>query len=267
MRGKQIPVIMAKIDQGILGGYSGRIGNVVGYYRMGKWCVRAYQPTINDAKTEAQLQQRSVFKAMIQFASRNLEPMRLGLRQVAREEVLTECNYFIRYNCKHFRHAGGAVEVDYAALQFSKGSLPCVEFTGLNVEGGVRVEVDYEPNRSSSRAKMEDSVYVYAYLPALGAGILSAAATRKAKRLAFVLPDEWAGQEVHFYGFTLAADGTASATAYLGTSLAPMTEEPENMSNTKNNIIEKKNGKRKVDTVSGAYRGGGDGGVAAGGEP
>ena len=219
---------MAKIDQGILGGYSGRVGRVVGYYRMGQWCLRAYQPTINDAKTEAQLRQRSVFKTMIQFASQNLSILRLGLKQVAREKVLTECNYFIRNNCKHFRHVGGAVEVDYAALQFSKGSLPCVEFTGLKVEGGVRVGVDYEPNRSSSRAKMEDGVYVYAYQPALGEGILSAAATRKAKRLAFVLPDEWAGQEVHFYGFTLAADGTASATTYLGTSLAPMAERAEN---------------------------------------
>lgn len=258
---------MAKIDQGILGGYSGRVGRVVGYYRMGQWCLRAYQPTINDAKTEAQLRQRSVFKTMIQFASQNLSILRLGLKQVAREKVLTECNYFIRNNCKHFRHVDGVVEVDYAALQFSAGTLPGVEFKALRVEDGVCVEVDYEPNRSSSRAKMDDGVYVYAYAPALASGIFGAPAARKAKRMAFVLPDEWAGQEVHFYGFTLAADGTASATTYLGTAQQPLTKEHENMSNTKNNIIEKKNGKRKVDTVSGAYRGGGDGGVAAGGEP
>ena len=258
---------MAKIDQGILGGYSGRIGGVVGYYRMGKWCVRAYQPTINDAKTEAQLQQRSVFKAMIQFAARHLEPMRLGMRQAARQEELTECNYFIRHNCKHFKHIDGTVQVDYASLQYSAGTLPGVGFTALRVDGGVRVEVDYEPNRRSSRAKMDDRVYVYACAPALGTGILCAPAARKAKRLAFVLPDQWAGQEVHFYGFTLAADGSASPTTYLGTALQPLTKEEENEFETEKNTTEKDNGKRKTDTLPRAHRGGGDWKIASGGEP
>lgn len=258
---------MAKIDQGILGGYSGRVGGVVGYYRMGKWCVRAYQPTINDAKTEAQLQQRSIFKEMIQFASRNLEPMRLGLRQAARHEELTECNYFIRHNCKNFKHIDGAVNIDYSALQFSQGTLPGVLFSRLQVDGGVRVAVDYETNRRSSRAKMDDRVYVYAYLPSLGHGILSAAATRRAKRLAFVLPEQWAGQEVYFYGFTIAEDGTASPTSYLGTSFAPISEpiEDEVATETRNNINNNEQG--KTDTVSCTHRGGNANDLDARGKP
>ena len=60
---------MAKLDMGILGGFSGRVGTVVGYYRRGAWFVRAYQPHIKDRQSAAQLEQRSRFKAMIQFAS------------------------------------------------------------------------------------------------------------------------------------------------------------------------------------------------------
>lgn len=267
MMAKQTSETMAKIDQGILGGYSGRVGSVVGYYRMGKWCVRAYQPTINDAKTAAQLQQRSVFKEMIQFASRNLEPMRLGLHAVARAKEMTECNYFISHNCKSFRHVDGGVHIDYPALQFSQGDLPGARFSSLRVEEGMRVEVAFEPNRSSSRAKMDDRVYVYAYLPSLGHGILSAAATRRAKRLAFVLPDQWAGQEVHFYGFTIAEDGTASPTSYLGTSFAPINEpiEDEDATETRNNINNNEQG--KTDTVSCTHRGGSANDFASRGKP
>lgn len=258
---------MAKIDLGILGGYSGRVGKVVGYYRMGKWCVRAYQPTINDAKTEAQLQQRGLFKAMIQFASHCLEPIRLGMKAAGDKEQLTECNLFMKDNSKCFKHIDGAVAIDYARLQFSKGTLPGVAFRRLEIDGGTRVEVEYEPNRKSSRAKTDDRVYVYAYLPSLGQGILSAPAERRSKRMAFVLPDQWAGQEVHFYGFTIAGDGIASETSYLGTSLEPLTEATEDEQNTQEKKINKNNGQRKTDTVSRSDRSGGAGGLAARGEP
>ena len=92
---------MAKIEMGILGGFSGRVGSVVGYHRRGAWFVRAYQPHIKDRKSAAQLEQRSRFKAMIQFASQATGVLRVGLREAARAEGLTEGNLFLKEN-----HAG-----------------------------------------------------------------------------------------------------------------------------------------------------------------
>lgn len=258
---------MAKIDQGILGGYSGRIGNVVGYYRKGKWCVRAYLPTINDAKTEAQLQQRSIFKAMIQFASSTLEPIRLGFKQASDIEEITECNLFMRENSRCFRHEGGRVEVDYAGLQFSKGDLPGVVFTGLTVEADGRVAVQYEPNRSSARAKMEDRVHVLAYLPSAGRCVCGAPSARRSKQAAFMLPSGWASGEVHFFGFTLADDGSASGTTYLGTSLLPLTQSPDDNAPGDNKQNPSYNDQRTTDTLSGAYRSGSPRRIDSRGEP
>ena len=258
---------MAKIDQGILGGYSGRIGSVVGYYRKGKWCVRAYQPTINDAKSAAQLQQRSIFKAMIQFASRTLAPIRWGMKQISDMEEITECNLFMRMNSQNFKHIDGTVQIVYSGLQFSMGDLPGVDFRSLQVEADGRVTVDYEPNRISSRAKMEDEVHVYAYLPSEGLGVLCAPASRRSKQTAFMLPDGWASQDVHFYGFTLASDGCASETTYLGSTLEPLSQPAENKSSieNKNPLIEYE--ERQTDPVSGPHRSGGDNPLTARGKP
>ena len=93
---------MAKLDMGILGGFSGRVGTVVGYYRRGAWFVRAYQPHIKDRKSAAQLEQRSRFKAMIQFASPATPVLRVGLRQVAADWQITEGNAFLKINKECF---------------------------------------------------------------------------------------------------------------------------------------------------------------------
>ncbi len=260
---------MAKIDQGILGGYRGKVGPVVGYYRLGQWCVRAYQPHINDARSAAQLRQRSLFKAMIQAAAQCVSAIRLGMRQMAQAERLTEGNLFLRRNSRCFAMDEGGVTVDYAGLQLSLGTLPNVEFGTLRIDGGVRVEVDYEKNMRLARAKGDDRVYLFAYAPALGRGYLSAPSERRRKRTAFVLPDEWAQQQVEFYGFTIASDGTASPTAYLGSSVerpsaapqAPLTADnsQDMMQTTDNEQYET----RQTDTLPRADRSGGAGGLAA----
>ena len=95
---------MAKLDMGILGGFSGRVGTVVGYHRRGGWYVRAYQPHIKDRKSEAQLAQRGRFKAMIQFASQATGVLRVGLKQLAADQQITEGNAFLKINHRNFQN-------------------------------------------------------------------------------------------------------------------------------------------------------------------
>ena len=101
---------MAIIGNGILDGFSGRVGPVVGYWRRGRWCVRAHVPHIRDARTEAQLVQRSRFKAMILFASPATAVLRLGLHHEADRLGLTEGNVFLRMNHSSFAPQGGGVD-------------------------------------------------------------------------------------------------------------------------------------------------------------
>jgi hypothetical protein len=58
---------MGKIKQGILGGFSGKVGPVIGTSWKGKAVMRAIALSHNDANSVAQQQQRLKFKLLIQF--------------------------------------------------------------------------------------------------------------------------------------------------------------------------------------------------------
>lgn len=57
---------MGKFNQGILGGFTGKVGNVVGARSRGEWIYRAYQGVVKNPKTIAQTKQREQFKIFSQ---------------------------------------------------------------------------------------------------------------------------------------------------------------------------------------------------------
>ena len=50
---------MAKQQSGILGGYVGKVGTVVGYFWNGKPCMRAYKRQVRNPRTAAQMENNS----------------------------------------------------------------------------------------------------------------------------------------------------------------------------------------------------------------
>lgn len=57
---------MGKFNQGILGGFTGKVGNVVGARSRGQWIYRAYQGVVKNPKTIAQTKQRDQFRIFTQ---------------------------------------------------------------------------------------------------------------------------------------------------------------------------------------------------------
>ena len=202
---------MAIIEQGILGGFRGSVGTVVGYWRLGRWCIRARSVAFKDARTAAQLTQRSRFKAMITLSSHLGPALQRGLTAAGNRHGMTEANLFMRLNNSCFEAEDGGVRVAYGRLRLSEGRLPGVRFTEVRRDGG-RVEVLFDKQRQLQGARNEDVVHIYAYVPALGECRLLASTERRSRRVAFLLPDEYAGREVHLYGFV-----ESSQTARYGT--------------------------------------------------
>lgn len=52
---------MGKFNQGILGGFVGKVGGVVGYRSRGEWLYRSYQKIVANPKSEAQTKRREIF--------------------------------------------------------------------------------------------------------------------------------------------------------------------------------------------------------------
>ncbi len=203
---------MAKIEQGILGPFRGTVGTVIGYRWRDRWCMRARPSHYNDRQSEAQLTQRSRFKTMIRFASPATPLLRLGLRAWAEEHGLTEGNAFLRLNHKWFsRDSSISSNIDFPSLQFSHGHLPPVEGAAAERLDAVTVSVSWR--RGLGRGA--DHVHLYAYCPAAGRGLPVAAVERSRKHAQFILPQEFADQEIHLWAFALNADGQASPTHYI----------------------------------------------------
>lgn len=57
---------MGKFNQGILGGFTGKVGGVVGARSRGQWIYRAYQGVVKNPKTIAQTRQREQFRIFSQ---------------------------------------------------------------------------------------------------------------------------------------------------------------------------------------------------------
>ena len=69
---------MAKQTNGTLGGFVGKLGPVVGYRWKNVWCVRSQSRNVNNPRTEAQQEHRSLFKQEVQLAGRMRWAVNIG---------------------------------------------------------------------------------------------------------------------------------------------------------------------------------------------
>ncbi|MDY6370916.1 MAG: DUF6266 family protein [Bacteroidales bacterium] len=161
---------MAKLEQGILGPFRGKVGTVVGYLWRGRQVVRAYRREINYPNTEMQQAEREWFVGMVRFAATARQALLLGLRERAARDVMTEGNAFVRMNKGCFgRGAAGGGRSGMAPLRPAATS-PCEGEERKNAVGsqiyrpagcsplrgelpeGVRGGIDYERIRIAEGA-------------------------------------------------------------------------------------------------------------------
>ncbi len=200
-----------------MGGFSGRLGTAVGYMWNGKWCLRSRPAQVANPRTPAQVEHRTLFREEVRLAARMGRGVATGLTAMARQMGITCFNLFVSVNQQAFGLEDGTLRVDYGALAVSLGPVAPVAFGKVEVDGDNVLRINYEKNPMHVVANGYDRVTVYAYCPDMGGGIMSAPAYRRDKRLAFALPDEYVGREVHLYGMVQDDEGRCSESVYLGT--------------------------------------------------
>jgi len=111
---------MGKIKNGIIGGVSGRIGNVIGSRSNGSDYIKIIPANYHDAKTEKQLSQRNIFTAVHHLAHILVSPYLKNIWQRATNQ-LSAHNAFCQSNIDAF-NSKGEIE-DYSKLLLTKGTL------------------------------------------------------------------------------------------------------------------------------------------------
>lgn len=159
---------MAKVKPSIIE-ESGTIGDRVFYTRFGKTFSRRRPTTINDQKSEAQLRQRALFKAMQHTSSLLGSAIQRGLAKEAHKNGHVENNEFANLNKQCFTYEDGTVRINYPRLLLSTSLVGRVEFPPRNrskqrklTADGLHVELRFDPCLGPSHTRPDDIVHIYA---------------------------------------------------------------------------------------------------------
>ena len=199
--------------EGILGGFRGSVGRVIGYNYKGGWFVRTKPRFVHNPRTEKQQTHRMLFGDMVRLASRMLPALKLGFRREAEERGMTEGNAFVKIN---WQRTGGLLT--YSELQVARGPLAPVGFEGYELDDEGVMTVRWEKNPTRGRANADDKVIVFLYNAALGESKLVDRATRREQGVSILIPDGWEMEDVHVYGFVMDRDGRCSVSGYISMS-------------------------------------------------
>ncbi len=230
---------MAKLEQGILGPFRGKVGSLVGFVWRGRYVVRAYRKEINYPDTAGQRAEREWFVSMVRFAATARQALLLGLRERAAREQMTEGNAFVKMNknafkrnqpekidsidssidsIKSMKSINSINSIDYPSIRLSEGSAAPVRFSAASVDERGVLRVAFEKNGGMSRAKGSDRVYLYLYNVETREGLLPRPAERRQGCLAVQLPDNWSERNIKLWGFVVDMEGRASMSTYIKTS-------------------------------------------------
>lgn len=186
---------MAKVKPSIIE-ESGTIGDRVYYTRFGKTFSRRRPTQINDQKSEAQLRQRALFKAMQHTSSLLGSVIQRGLAKEAHKNGHVENNEFANLNKQCFVYENGTVHIDYPRLLLSTGLVGRVEFLPRSrskqrklMADGLHVELRFDPCLGPRHTRPDDVVHIYAVEFNIEVCELVASVERQFGSIAFDLPD------------------------------------------------------------------------------
>src|SRR4030042_1528826 len=205
---------MARMYQGILGGLSGKIGNVVGSSWKGVPVLKTKPLSVANPKTAAQVAQRTSMTAVTYYASAfNSSVIKpLWDRFASR---MSGYNAFVQANIEHFTNKTTA---DWANIKTSMGKMVAVVIEDVDITGGTTtLTVTFPSTLTDAYAQSTDKAYLCAINSSTGDVALPATASTRADGAAYALfqNDVAVGNVIKVYVAFKRVDGTiVSNSAY-----------------------------------------------------
>lgn len=189
---------MGTIKKGILGGFSGKVGNVVGASWKGVQYIRSLPSSVGNPKTAKQREQRTRFSLIAKFVRSILPVIQVGFESLA---GATNSAYgaAVSYNIHHATKGEYPdVEIDFPNAVIAKGALYGTdEMTVTREPGSLKMEWDPEASNNSSDT---DGLMMVAYNPTRQKAIFDMnAATRAEGSGLLKLPSAWDDEDVETF--------------------------------------------------------------------
>lgn len=206
---------MARLKKGLLNGFSGIIGNVVGYEMYGQYILRSRPRKSTKPPSEKQLACRARMRVINGVLNRFSEFVKFGFAETAKGQTFTAYNAAVAYQLKHAVSGNYPnYEIDYSKLRVTEG---VINTDGLNPS--VSLQGDMLLFSWTGHPASADHVMLLAYAPALGQAVYNlCGAPRRAGQESLKLPGGWQQQRIETYlAFRSETNSQCSNSFYLGT--------------------------------------------------
>ena len=208
---------MGKISQGVLGGFSGKVGNIIGGSWKGIDYMRIKPSNVANPRTQGQVDQRTKFANVLNFLQPMTEFLRVGFKLYAIK--MTQFNSAMSYQLQNaITGAYPDFLIDYTKVLVSKGALLRAEdATGVSTEVGI-VKLSWTDNSASGGAKATDKALIMLYNEDKKVAVYdTAGAVRTAGTQNLPVPVDFSGDEIQAYLGFISEDGTeVSNSVYVG---------------------------------------------------
>ncbi len=212
---------MGKISQGILGGLSGKVGNVIGGTWKGIDYLRIKPSSVANPRTDGQVNQRNKFTATLEFLQPNKAFINIGYRNYAIKKT--------SFNAAMSEILGNAItgkapnfKVAYKDALLSKGNLSSALNPSMKISAPGEVTFNWNDNSVESNANSTDKAMLLVYNPSKKESVIILdGGTRSSGSDVVTIPFTYSGDTIElFMAFVSADSKSVSNSSYLGSGTA-----------------------------------------------
>lgn len=157
---------MGIISKGILGGFSGTVGTVIGGSWKGITYMRSQPARRTSNPSEAQLLQQAKFRLAMRFVTSLSGLFVISFRQYANR--MTGINSAFSYLLKNaITGTYPSYTIDYSKVLISRGDLPNAENPTAAAVAGSIINFTWTNNTGTGKASNDDTAILVVYCPAL----------------------------------------------------------------------------------------------------
>ena len=210
---------MGKISQGVLGGFSGKVGNVVGGSWKGIDYMRIKPASVANPRTAAQVDQRSKFSIVLNFLQPMTEFLRVGFKLYAKK--MTQFNSAMSYNLNHaVTGAYPNFSIDYPNVLVSRGQLNGAIGAAATSTNPATVDFTWVDNSGPGRSKASttDKAMLLLYNASKGIAVYNLEGeSRDTGAQSLDTPADFSGDDVEAFMAFISEDGSqVSNSVYVG---------------------------------------------------
>ncbi len=189
---------MGRISKGILGGFSGKVGTVVGGSWKGIDYMRSKSSRRKGAPTQSQHSQQLKFAICIRVLQSMSALLALSFKDYAVKK--TGINSALSYTLKNaVTGVYPNFSISFTDLLVSRGDLPNILAPVASMDAGSVLTVNWTDNSGVGSAKPDDKAILVAYCPAMNQTIYTTGSAFRSAGTDSLLLGSFTGMQVHTY--------------------------------------------------------------------